>query len=289
VAHTATAAMPGVTARVRDRGRAIGKRLRELGRTLKRRTGEAHSEVERLTTESAGLLQATIREARRLLAQTLYEVRTMVEQPTRAQVRAVLELAQFVTRAEQVAEQTRRRFAGEPISSRLVSVFDVHARPIRKGKLGVPTQFGYLLQLTELTSSTRRGVRGLLLPPTLRVGNPPENELLPDTVAELDKVDASPAVAVFDGGFTLNATKNAMADVGAEVFIVGSKKNAGSRRHQRRLACYRVGCEGRISHLKREFGARRSRLKGATGAHTWASWVVLTYDLYTLVGLPARR
>ncbi len=55
------------------------------------------------------------------------------------------------------------------------------------------------------------------------------------------------------------------------------------------MATDSVGCEGRISHLKREFGARRSRLKGATGAHTWASWVVLTYDLHTLASPPMRR
>jgi len=289
VAGQAREAVPGATARVRDRGRAIGKRIRELSRTLRRRTGEARSEVERLLTESARLLQATIRDARQLLTQALHEVQTMVEQPTRAQVRAVVELAQFTARAEQLAEQVRRRVAGEPIGDRLVSVFDIHARPIRKGKLGVPTQFGYLLQLTELTPTTQRGARGLLLPPTLHVGNPPENVLLPDTVAELGKVDASPKVAAFDGGFTLNATRTAMADIGSEVFIVGSKKNAGSRRHQRRLARYRVGCEGRISHLKREFGARRSRLKGASGAHTWASWTVLCYDLHTLTRYPRRR
>jgi IS5 family transposase len=289
VAGTAMEAVPGVTARVRDRGRAIGKRLRELGRTLKRRTGEAHAEVERLTTESARLLQDTIREARQLLAQTLHEVQTMVEQPTRAQMRAVLELAQFKARAERIAEQVRRRFAGEPIPDRLVSIFDIHARPICKGKLGTPTQFGYVVQLTELTPNTRRGARGLLLPPTLHIGNPPENELLPDTVTELGKLDASPKVAAFDGGFKLHVTREAMAETGAEVFIAGSNKNAGSRRHQRRLARYRVGCEGRISHLKREYGARRSRLKGAPGAHTWASWTVLTYDLHTLARPPIRR
>ena len=39
VAGQAREAVPGATARVRDRGRAIGKRIRELSRTLRRRTG----------------------------------------------------------------------------------------------------------------------------------------------------------------------------------------------------------------------------------------------------------
>ncbi len=289
-AGKAMAAVPGVTARVRDRGRAIGKRVRTLGRTLQRRTGEARSEVERLTTESAHLLNATIREARALLTQAPRKVRTMRQQPTRAQVRAVVELAQFVAQAEKVAEQARQRFAGEAIKDRLVSIFDIHARAIRKGKLASPTQFGYLIQVTELTSTTQRGAHGLLLPPSIPVGNVHENELLPDTVEELDKLDLSRRLreAAFDGGFSLNATEMAMAGTNAEVFIVGSKMNSGSRRHQRRLARYRVGCEGRISHLKREFGGRRSRLKGAAGARTWASWMFLSYNLHTLAA-PIRR
>src|SRR6266487_3850977 len=249
------------------------------------------SEIKQLTTESARLLHDTIREASKLRAQALRVVRTMREQPTRAQVRAVVELAQFVARAEQIAEQTRQRFAGEPIKDRLVSMFDIHARPIRKGKMASPTQFGYVVQTTALTSTTQRGARGLLLPPNMHLGNPPENELLPDTVTELDTLDLSRRlkVAAFDGGFTLEATRAAMAETDAEVFIVGSKMNSGSRRHQRRLARYRVGCEGRVSHLKREFGARRSRLKGDVGAHTWTSWAFLTYNLHTLASIPLRR
>ncbi len=291
VAGKTREAVPGMTAKVRDRGRAIGKRVRALGRTLRRRTGEAGSEVERLTTESASRLHDTIREARKLLAQALPEIRRMGEQTTRTQLRAVVELAQFVARAERVAEQVRQRFAKEPVQDRMVSMFDVHARPIRKGKLATPTQFGYVVQATELTSTTQRGARGLLLPPSMHVGNTHEDELLPDTVKELDKLDLSGRikVAAFDGGFTHEATKAAMTETNAEVFIVGSKTNSGSRRHQRRLARYRVGCEGRIAHLKRELGARRSRLKGKAGAHTWTSWAFLTYNLHTLARTPQRQ
>lgn len=130
-----------------------------------------------------------------------------------------------------------------------------------------------MVQVTELTPNTQRGARGLLLPPTVRVGNPHENELLPDTVKELDRLDLPHRlrVAAFDGGFGVNATRTAMAETDAEVFIVGSKTNSGSPRHRRRLARYRVGSEGRISHLKRDYGGRRSRLKGYAGARTWTA------------------
>jgi hypothetical protein len=68
--------------------------------------------VARLATESAALLHATIREARELRSPALHRIRTMREQPTRVQVRAAVELAQFVARAEQVAEQIRSASPG---------------------------------------------------------------------------------------------------------------------------------------------------------------------------------
>ena len=286
--------LPEVTAKVRDRGRAVQTRMRTLSRTLRRRSGEAQAEVERLTTEAADRLRATVREARKVLdqaKQAIEEIHAEFGQAaTRVERRLVSELEKFLPRAERVLEQVRQRFAQEKIKDRLVSMFDPDARPIRKGKLSTPTQFGSVVQVTELTANTKPGARGLLLPPTMQVGNPSENELLPDTAAQLELIEGSHLkVAALDGGFTLNATREALAGTGAEVFIVGSKKNSGSRRHQRRLARYRVGAEGRISHLKRGYGLRRSRLKGETGVRTWMAWAFLAYNLHTTAALPARK
>ncbi len=289
------AQLPEVIARVRDRSRAVQTRTRSLGRTLRRRNGDAKPEVERLTTEAAHRLRATVREAKKVLDQAQQAIEKVGvecgQTATRLQRRLVAELEKFLPRAERVLEQVRQRFANEKIKDRLVSMFDPDARPIRKGKLSTPTQFGSVVQVTELTANTKRGARGLLLPPTMQVGNPTENELLPQSLAQLELIDAAShlKVAAVDGGFTVNATKEALAGTGAEVFIVGSKKNSGSRRHQRRLARYRVGAEGRISHLKRGYGLRRSRLKGEAGVRTWIAWAFLTYNLHIAAALPARK
>jgi transposase, IS5 family len=37
-----------------------------------------------------------------------------------------------------------RRRAGEPITDWIISLSDSDARPIRKGKLGKPNEFGYV-------------------------------------------------------------------------------------------------------------------------------------------------
>ena len=177
----------------------------------------------------------------------------------------------------------------EPISNRLVSFADPDARPIRKGKLATPTQFGYVSQIAEVTGSTGRGARGLVLPPVTRAGSIHENALLPATIAELRACGLRPREVAVDAGFGIRATREAFAEVGATVHVVGSATNVGSRRTRRRLARFRVGAEGRISHLKRAYGARRSRLRGTTGAAIWTNWAILAYDLDTSAALPLRR
>lgn len=171
---------------------------------------------------------------------------------------------------------------------RLVSIFDADARPIRKGKKPNPNQFGHVIQYAELTPNTRPGARGLLVPPTSVIGNPQEDTLLPTTVAEIVALGIRPGEAVFDRGFTTKATEATMAALGSKIFIAGSSKNGGSRRTRRRLASHRVGCEGRISHLKREYGGRRSRLKGFAGAKIWAGWTALAYNLDTIAHLKVK-
>jgi IS5 family transposase len=275
----------GELVHVRDRSRAVGRRLRAMTRTIRRRTGEARDEILRLTAEAGALLVRSVREAGRALALA----RRRSTDPTPAVRRAMDRLSTVVELATTVLEQIGKRVRDEPISNRLVSFADPDARPVRKGKLAKPTQFGYVSQLAELTGSTGRGSRGLILPPVTRPGSINENELLPATIAELERLGLRPAEAVFDAGFGIRATRDALVELGTEVFIVGSRSNAGSRRTRRRLARYRVGCEGRISHLKRAYGAGRARLRGAEGAAIWENWAVLAYNVDTAAALPLRR
>jgi IS5 family transposase len=288
-ARRVRAAVPTVTRRVQDRSRAVGKRLRALGRTLRRRTGDAKAAVRRLTLEAAEQVRASVREARRVLAQARRSRSRAPGISRTGRARAIAGLAQAIGLAERVVEQTRMRFAGEKITDRLVSLFDPDARPVRRGKLAKPNEFGYVVQLTEVTANTRRGARGLLLPPKLEAGSTHENALLPATAAELQAVGITVREAAVDAGFLRARTEQALADAGGpEVFIAGDPGNAGSRRTRRRRARFRVGCEGRISHLKRNYGAGRSRLKGTQGARIWESWSVLAYDLDTVARLPIR-
>ena len=191
-------------------------------------------------------------------------------------------LDELADRCEKVATQIKQRVAGEKITDRLISLSDPDARPIRKGKLGKPNEFGYVAQIAEITPNTKRGARGLILPAASLPGNPGENQLLPQTVAELKRLGLSPREVALDGGFKIRPTSEQLEDLDPERVFISGRQQPGSRRTQRRLQRYRTGAEGRISHLKRGYGMRRSRLKGDDGHKTSTGWGILTYNLDTL-------
>jgi transposase, IS5 family len=265
---------------VADRSRAIGRRVRTMTRTLGRRTGERKQRVLELTEQAGKLVQRSVREAKRLIVVARRHARG---RGARTKLRQIERLEKFVERAERVTGQISKRMRGEPITDRLVSIFDPDARPIRKGKLGKPNEFGFVAQICEVTENTRRGARGLIIPAvTGQLGNPAEDTLLPDTVAELERLGIAPREVALDGGFNVGPSRQTLERFEPERTFIAGRQQPGSRRTQRRLARYRTGTEGRISHLKRGYGLRRTRLKDRDGMQTWTGWSILTYNLDTL-------
>ena len=269
----------GGKVRVRDRSRSAGRAVRAISKTLARRTGEAKAQVMKLNERAGRLIARSAREAKRLAAAARASARG---RGARAKLRAAQRLEELASRCRKVADQIDRRVRGLKITDRLVSIADPDARPIRKGKLGKPTEFGYVAQICEITENTRKGARGLILPAGHELGNPAENKLLTQTAAELDRAGIRPREIVADGGFMPGPTKHAFPDLTDEQIQVSGRHEPGSRRTRKRRARYRTGIEGRISHLKRRYGLRRSRLKGDDGMQIWTGWAILAYDLDTL-------
>jgi IS5 family transposase len=223
------------------------------------------------------MVERSVREARRVAERLRGRARGRGAQRKLAAARRIEELAD---RAAKVAAQIRRRLAGQKITDRLVSLADPDARPIRKGKLRAPTEFGYVIQLAEVCENTRRGARGLIVPAATLIGSPNEPDLLPTTAAELQRLALRPRELALDGGFFPIGVAEQMP--GPDRVFVAGRQSAGSRRTDRRRARFRVGIEGRISHLKRRYGLKRSRLKGHHGARAWTAWAILAYNLDTL-------
>ena len=265
--------------RVVDRSRQIGKTVRLISRTLARRSGRRSEQVIALNAKAGRAMARSIREARRLAARARAAARGRGAQ---VKLQSARELDELADRCQRVATQIEQRLAGEKISDRLVSIADPDARPIRKGKLGKPNEFGYVVQVAEVTANTRRGARGYVLPAPSAIGNAGENTLLARTATELERLGLRPREIALDGAFGPRMSQDQLAPVGpARVFVAG-RHEPGSRRTRKRLARYRTGAEGRISHLKRGYGLRRSRLKGHGGQRIWTGWAILAYNLDTL-------
>lgn len=92
-----------------------------------------------------------------------------------------------------------------------MSLFDPDARPIRKGKLGKPNEFGFVSQLAEVTEHTKKGARGLILPASTEIGNPAEDTLLPATVDELKPARDQRPGGCLGGGFNVGPTNTALS------------------------------------------------------------------------------
>ena len=268
---------PGRRASGTARAQIAGRLLR-VNRSIAARTGHSKPLALRLTGEAGELLAVSIREARRLAARLRERARG--RGAARQARRPPTGWSGSAELAEKVCAQIQLRLAGKPISDRLVSISDPDARPIRKGKLSKPTEFGYVMQLAELCENTRRGARGLILPASTGIGSLNESQLLPATGQRLHELNLRPREIALDGGFHPGPVRAHLPEPD-RLFISGHHA-PHARKTNRRLAKFRVGAEGRISHLKRRYGLDRSRLKGHPGARTWAAWAILAYNLDTL-------
>ena len=143
-------------------------------------------------------------------------------------------LEELADRCEKIAGQIKQRVAGEPIKDRIISLFDPDARPIRKGKLGKPNEFGYASQLAEVTENTKPGARGLILPASTTLGNPAKNTLLPVTAQELQRLGISPHEVALDGAFIPSQTTSALERLSPKQLFIAGRQEPPSKRTTRR-------------------------------------------------------
>ena len=253
--------------------------MKQLARTLRRRTGVAMGAVDRLTGEVARIARRTLRDVQRVVRNAR---RALACRPGDGRLgRLVGELAETIGTTERLLAQTDQRLAGNRvIPDRLVSLSDPDARPIRKGKPGRPTEFGYTLLLAE-------DERGFIADHKVEQGNPPDAPQLIPTVGRVIAVTGRPpATVVGDRGFGTAANDQALAALGVKHIGLQRTGTPGKARlalertrRFRRLRNWRVGIEARISHLKCAFGLRRSRLCRLGGARTWVGLGIFAYNL----------
>jgi IS5 family transposase len=292
--------------RVRDRSRAAGKRAHAIAAKLTSRQAadEKQAAVGRATGELAGLAERAAAEARPLLANARRALRRAdakaqalaaagLKDPAAGRRRgrlrrAVSDLEQLLEVTRQVAAQARQRLAGAMPdgATRRVSLHDGDARPIAKGRLGRPVEFGYKAQVTDNDD-------GVVLDHAVEQGNPADGpQLAPAIGRVIKRTGKKPRTVTADRGYGEQLIEDDLRALGVRHVAIPRKGKPGKARQAaerrpafRRAVKWRTGSEGRISALKRQYGWDRTRLDGTEGARTWTGYGILAHNLVKISAL----
>jgi IS5 family transposase len=274
----------------RDRGRSVRRRAHEVAVWLRRRNDDARDEVLAITAELADLAEATIRDARAVAVNARRTLRRRGIAGSGRTARALAEIDVISDRLERIVAQTRIRIAGgvPDGAARIVSLHDPDARPIRKGRLGKPVEFGYKAQITD-------NADGIVLDYTIDRGNPPDGPMIVPAIARIKaRFKRAPRAVTADRGYGEAGIDAALIAQGVTTVAIPRRGKPGPARTrvQRapafvRFVKWRTGSEARISCLKRDFGWRRSLFDGHGGAQTWCGWGVLAHNSLKISRLAA--
>ncbi len=165
-------------------------------------------------------------------------------------------------------------------ASRRVSLHDHDARPIAKGRLGKPVEFGYKAQVTGNDN-------GVIVDHALEQGNPADGPQLAPAVARvITRTGTRPRTVTADRGYGEKSIEEDLHALGIRHVVIPRKGRPGKARQAaerrpafRRAVKWRTGSEGRISTLKRQYGWDRTRLDRTAGARTWTGYGVLAHNL----------
>jgi IS5 family transposase len=274
---------------VRDRTRSVYRRARDVVNTLRQRSDDRRARVWRLNAELAAIGRAAVRDARRVITDAKRQLQRFGSAATGRQRQIVNDLEVLADRLERVAVQTRESVVDGVVpagASRVVSLHDPDARPITKGRLGRPVEFGYKAQLVDNED-------GVIVDHNIEIGNPPDAPMLEPAIERITRrAGRVPDVVTADRGYGEASVDDALRRRGVRHVVLPRKgrPNAARREIEQRPAFrkqvkWRTGCEGRISCAKRDFGLSRTRLDGIDGARTWCGHGIFAHNLVKIAGL----
>jgi len=276
----------------RDRTRSVRRRAHSIGTWLRRRNDEARTEVLALTGELADIAEATIAEALAVARNAGRSLARAGRSPPGRAAALLAEIEQTARLLEQVVAQTRTRIGGEVPdgSQRIVSLHDEDARPIAKGRLGRPVEFGYKAQVADNSD-------GIVVDLAVFKGNPNDELLLVPALGRIQALFArTPRAVTADRGYGSASVESALGAVGVRTVAIPRKGRPGAARRSvessRRflsLIKWRTGSEGRISHLKHAFGFGRTVLDGIDGATMWCGWGLLAHNATKIAVLTEEK
>jgi IS5 family transposase len=261
--------------------RTTGTGLR-LGRTLKKAKtlifsiGQALRKKGAKSRERVKTINKTIL---RMIRKTIIKVQRVLHRVKDRRLRRRLETTLDLT--ETVANQAEERLGGVIPRDRVVSLADPGARPIVKGKLDKPVEFGRTALIAQDES-------GYFTQGTVHSGNPGDVTLLPGTLkAHEEQFPQALQGVATDMGFSSGDNHDLLKRRRVRWIGMPWRGHAppGIRAKEqrpwfRKLMAFRAGIEGSISFLARKFGLKRSFFRGDAGTAIWVSWAILAANLY---------
>ena len=270
-------AVPGIGSRFVKHTQKAKKVYLGLMKVIKGRTGEDKVALRNAQKELVKITEEVIAGGREVEA----ELEMLLETPPLAN-RLRGQLDKWIETAEKVVRQTQEVIKGNRhLPRRLVSLFDVGARPIKRGKARTDTEFGRKVLLGETD-------HGIITTYDVLKENPSDTALLKNAVRGHRRLFRKRLKAVAgDRGFYSQSNEDWLKDSGVKQVSIPKrgKVREERRRYQKqfwfkRLQRFRAGIEARISLLKRKFGLKRSRMRGTPGVNIWVGQGIFAHNLW---------
>lgn len=286
----ASAALGDPAGRIRNRLRSVTRRVLVIGYEARSpKTRDAMVKSYRMLMATT---RAVLRDTTTMVRRLGQRVRTASPQVQPRLQRAQDRLQQMRPLVQRVVDQTRARLLGGDmhVADKVLSLFEPHTETIRKGKISKPNEFGKLVTIQESEHQ-------IITAYDVHANRPADVTLW---TAALDRHQAifgrAPDLAAGDRGFSSATNERAATDRGVRRVVLPRRgpKSPARRAYERqrwfrRGQRWRVGCEGRISVLKRRHGLDRCRYHGDDGMHRWVGFGVIADNLMNIATFAKAR
>lgn len=262
----------------RSQVRVVKEKMREIGNSLKKRTGEAKTAVKTITCEIMAITEKIVKRGREI-KEELSRSGDMIA------VAAEKQLERFLPIAETIIRQTLKALAGEKIKNRVVSVFQPSMRPIIKGKLWPPCEFGRKVQVDEVE-------HGIISDWRIFATNRPDvKTVIPAVNRHKRRFGRDPTLVATDRGCHSEQNQALLKERITHVSIphrgYKTKQRVRTEKSQWFQAAqhWRAGGEATISVLKRTSAMGKNRAKTEFGYLQGIGWGIIGRNLRTLAAL----
>ncbi len=253
--------------KINNHVRATKKALARLGASLKSKNKQQKTQVKEALRKTSEFASETIAECKNAMKRISVKRKNFTHD---------LDIA------EKILEQTKQKLSGiTSIAERIVSLHDPEARPIRKGKLKKPNEFGRTLQLVQDSS-------GVILDYELQHGNPSDKtELLPLVKKFKKRFGRVPSELAADKGYYSEENIRHLKDTNVKrvgIAKIGRlSKQEKKKQHSKwfkNLQRFRCGIEAGISMLKRCFSLGNTKVRGTKATAVCVNWAIFSYNLW---------